>query len=327
MTLKRRILTAQFSLGQNNGSFDAAGNTKLLVKNLRSRATIESTQGGATSFLSQLSLQVWGMKNEDMAAMSTLGLVTGIYNVVNGTNAQTQVVVQAGDDDGMTTVFGGAIYAAKVEYNQQPEVCLTVMASATLGLSTLKMASSSFPGSMDVPSMLQGICSQAGLTLVNQGVTAKLANHCVGGSALDQISDICASSGTCWGISQDGKTVTVWPRGVYLDDSSPISLSPGQGLVGYPEYSQQGIDVQCEFNPNIIWGRKLTVKSSIPTPPDNAAAAVIRQQAGPGSKVIPVGASGTFYVYGVAHELSCFMPDGPWFTQAKLGNTDTRAWR
>lgn len=326
MTLKRRIISVEFNLGENNGSFDAAGNTKLAVRNLRTLATIDSTQGGSTSFLSNMELQIWGMKNADMNAMSTLGLQAGAYNVVNGKNSQTQVIVQAGDDNGMTTVFSGAIYSAKVEYNAQPDVGLTIVAHATLGLLTASLAPSSFSGAANVADMLQAVCSQCGMTLVNNGVVAQLANHCIGGSALNQIADICLASGTNWGISPDGTTLMIWPIGAYADKSQPITLAPGQGLIGYPEYSQQGIDVQSEFNPNISWGRRVTVHSSIPKPNKGSApAAIVKQQAG-GADAVPVGASGTFYVYGVTHNISCFMPEGPWFTSARLGDTDTRIY-
>lgn len=322
MSLARRILTANFSLAQANGSFDAAGNNSLTVSNLRSRATIQSSQGGVTPFLSQMTLQIWGMKNNDMAAMSTLGLTQGIYTKT-GANAQTQLVLQAGDEKGMVTVFSGAIYAAHVAYNQQPDVPLIIYASATQGLQLTKSAPSSHPGAFDVASMLQGICSSMGMTLVNNGVNAQLANHCASGSVFDQVNDICQASGTCWGIGSDGKTMTIWPMGAYMDDSDPIELTSGQGMVGYPEYSVQGINVVSEFNPNIMYGRQVSVKSSIPTPTASSAAAEAIKAAGGGPDT-PVGATGTFYVYEVVHDLSCYQPDGPWYTQARLGNTDTR---
>lgn len=322
MSFTRRIINVTFKLADANGSFDAAGNNSLTVKNLRSRATIQSTQGGPSAFLSQLSLQIWGMKNEDMASMSTLGLTQGIYT---NSNEQTQLIVQAGDQNGMVTVFSGVIYAAHVDYNQQPEVPLIIYASATQGLQLTQLAPSSYKGSFDVATMLQGICASAGLTLVNHNVTAKLAHHCASGSAHNQIVDICQASGTCWGISPDGKTLTIWPMGEMVDDSQPIELSPGQGMVGYPEYSVQGINVVSEFNPNIMYGKRITVQSSTPKPSPKSAAALAIKASGGGANT-PIGASGTFYVNEVVHDLSCNLPDGPWYTRATLGNTDTRVF-
>lgn len=324
MSFSRRIINVTFSLAKANGTFDEAGNNSLTVRNLRSRVTIQSTQGGPTAFLSQCSLQIWGMKNTDMASMSTLGLTQGIYTKA-GTNAQTQLVIQAGDKNGMTTVFGGVIYAAHVEYNQQPDVPLVVYASATQGLQLTTLAPSSYEGSFDVATMLQGIASTAGLGFVNNNVTAKLAHHCVGGSAFNQIDDICQASGTNWGITADGKSLVIWPISKFRDDSEPIELRSGHGLVGYPEYSVQGINVVSEFNPNIMYGRQVSVKSSIPEPSASSAAAVAIKAAGGGPNT-PVGATGTFYVNEVVHDLSCNLPDGPWYTRATLGNTDTRAY-
>jgi len=313
MTFINRKIDITFDLSPTGGQFDSNGNNTLILQGLRSRATIQSTVGGATPFQSQMQMEVWGMSNNDMAALSTLGLSAGLYN-------KNLVTVMAGDDiNGMSTVFSGAIYFADVDYNSQPVVPVKVYASATQGLRLPSVAPSSQPGSVNVATLLDAICRQAQppLNLVNNGVTAVLANHCVGGSVLHQIHDICLASMTNWAISPDGSTITIWPQGSTVDQTAPVSLSAQTGMVGYPMYSAQGIDIVCEFNPNIQCGRQVSVESSIPTPGPNAPIV-------PTGQAQPIGASGTFYVYDVVHDLSCELPKGPWFTKAKTGTTNTQ---
>lgn len=312
MSFTRKIIAISFDLSPTGGTFDTSGNSALQVTGLRSRATIQSTQGGATPFQSQMQLMVWGMTNNDMSALSTLGLTSGLYN-------KNLVTVQAGDENGMTTVFAGAIYFGDVDYNQQPSVPIKIYASATQGLRLPSIAPSSQSGNVSVASMIQAICAQANppLQLINNGVTAQLANHCVGGSAMNQIHDICLASMTNWAISPDGTTLTIWPQGTGSDSTPPIPLVSGSGMVGYPMYSAQGIDVISEFNPNIQLGRQVSVSSSIPTPGPNAPLV-------PTGQAQPIGASGTFYVFDVVHDLSCQVRKGPWFTKAKLGTTNTQ---
>lgn len=323
MSFERRIIAVNFKLSPNtSNTFNAAGNTSLSVRGLRTRATIQSTLGGPNPFMSQLTLQIWGMRNEDMAAMSTLGLTTGIYSDT-GANAQTQISVQAGTANGMSTVFTGMILDANVDYNQQPRVPLTIYASATAGLQFGQAAPSSQSGSVSVATMLQAICATVGIKLVNNGVTAQLANHCVGGSVFNQISDICLASGTQWGINSDGTTLTIWPAGSFIDSSDPIAVVPGEGMVGYPMYSAQGINIQTEYNPQISYGKQVTVQSSVPIPGPNSPYATQKQAGNPNA---PTGMTGTFYVNDVVHDISGNLPDGPWFTYAKLGTTSTRVF-
>jgi hypothetical protein len=311
MTFIARQLAVQLDLSPSGGTFDSSGNNLLQLNNLRMRVTIQSTQGGATPFQSQMQLTLWGMTNNDMSALSTLGLTSGQYRM-------NSISVTAGDNvTGMTTVFNGAIYFADVDYNQQPNVPVKIYASATTGLRLPPVAATSRAGSVSVAALLQAVCTQAGgLRLVNNGVTATLANHCVGGSALAQIADICLASLTNWRMSPDGTMLYIWPMGGTTDNTPPIGVSAQNGMVGYPMYSAQGIDIVTEFNPNIQVGRQVSVQSSIPTPGPNAPVVLQGAQ--------PIGATGTFYVFDVVHDLASQLPKGPWFTRTKMGTTNTQ---
>lgn len=305
MSFIGRKISAKIALGGD--TFDDKNNT-ITLSGLRCQATIQSTVGASTSFQSNLQMRINGMRGEDMAKLSTLGLTQALY-------LQNRIDVFAGDDAlGMVHVFGGAIFAGSVDYNAMPDVGVDLFASATLPSQMSVVAGSSYKGTMDVASMLRAIASNASpkMLFINHGVKAVLSNHAVGGSTFDQIKDICLAAGISYGIDHTTNTLIIWPDGGNRDDTV-VSIDANSGLVGYPMYSVRGIDIVSTFNPNILWGRKVKVTSSIPKPGMGSPIRPVDQNA-------PIGATGTFQAVDVTHDLSCLVPGGPWFTRAKLSS-------
>ena len=141
-----------------------------------------------------------------------------------------------------------------------------------------------------------------------------LMNHAVGGNSAMQIADICQAAMCSYDII-NGQLV-IWPMGA-VRDSVTITTSAETGMVGYPMYTGQGVDIITEFNPMAQFGRTITVKSSIPKPGPNTPIDIK-------GKPRP-GASGTFYIFDVVHDLASQLPDGPWFTKIGAGTFPTQA--
>lgn len=274
------------------------GSDQLDVFGLRSVASIQSVIGGDTAFGGRALIQIFGMKPSDMAQLSTLGFDQAKIN-------KNRVSVIAYDDDNAKNsveVFSGGIFVAHINYNAMPDVSLTLECYAQINEQTQAIPGTSVDGSGDVATMLQGVCaaSSPALTFVNKGVTAKLSNPAFSGSPSQQIADICCAAGVPYTL-QDG-TLTIWPKGTNVDGVT-VEIGPDNGMVGYPEYTQIGIDVTMAFNPEVQLGRQLKIKQAS------------------GDKPLPVpGVPGTFWINVVEHELSSEMPDGPWFTHASVSN-------
>jgi len=272
------------------------GSDKLEIQGIRSVASIQSVLGGDTAFGGSALLQLWGMKPSDMAQLSTLGFNMSRYNK----NRITVYAYDIGSENSQVEVFTGGIFTARINYNAMPDVSLELECSATIGLQAQSVAGTSVQGPGDVATMLQGVCAACDppLTLMNTGVTAKLANHAVGGSAFDQIDDICCAAGVPYKVQ--GDTLTIWPNGTNVDGVT-VTTGPENGMVGYPEYTQMGLDVTMAFEPEVQPGRQLKILKST------------------AANDLPVpGVPGTFWINIVAHELSSEMPDGPWFTHASV---------
>lgn len=281
------------------GQFDNGSNT-LNLDGLRSVASIQSVIGGDTAFGGRALLQLWGMKPSDMAQLSTLGFDQAKIN-------KNKITVFAYDIDARgkkvneVEVFSGGIFVAHINYNAMPDVSLELECYASIGQQTQMVPGTSVAGSGDVAAMLRGICAACDppVTFIDKGVSAQLANPAHAGSPSQQIADICTAAGICYTLQ--GDTLTVWPKSMNVDDVT-VTTGPDNGMVGYPEYTQIGIDVTMEFNPDVQLGRQLEIKKASGDP-------------------LPVpGVPGTFWINVVAHELSCEMPGGPWFTHASVSN-------
>jgi hypothetical protein len=309
MTFAIRRLQVQLQL--NGTTFDSSGNDTLTIEGLRMTCTVTAYSGAGGSFQSNVQISIRGMLASDMSKLSTLGFASSVYK-------QNAINVYAGDDNaGMSLIFSGGIMSCNIDYNQMPDVSVEIVAFATANGQFSKIAASSFKGSVSAASMLQAICASATppINFVNNGVTAKLENHAVAGTAEDQIREICKAV-NCYRVLTPGnpQTLTIWPQGATIDDTV-LDVNAENGMVGYPMYNVRGLDVVCEFNPNIRTGTQVKLSTSIAPPPAiPGSAAALRASSFGG---VP-GASGTYKVYSVVHDLSSEVPGGPWFTHIGL---------
>lgn len=305
MTLIKRHL--KYVIKLNGGSFDLPtnkketfddGSTILTLDGFRSVASIQTVAGGLSPFVGRSLIQLWGMKPSDMAKLSTLGMDIARINK----NAMWVFAYNEGDSANPTQVFAGTIFTARLNYNATPDVSLEIDCFGAGDQQMQAIPATSVQGSSDVATMLQGICAACDppVTFVNHGIAAKLANHAVGGSAFDQIDDICrATPGVAYTLQ--GGVLTIWDANKNIDGVT-VDTGPDIGMVGYPEYSRMGFDITTQFNPEIQVGRFLNLKASQ------------AQNAIP----VPGIPSDNLFIRMVEHELSSEMPNGPWFTHAHV---------
>jgi hypothetical protein len=134
---------------------------------------------------------------------------------------------------------------------------------------------------------MQSLATQMGLSFENSGVDVKLSFPYFYGSARNQAFFVAYHAGINWII--DNRTLAIWPAGGARGGQVP-EVSPATGMVGYPAFVDQGIQVTTLFNPSIGYGSKVHVKSSILPP------------------------TGNWAVYSLDHDLEANMPGGKWFT-------------
>lgn len=281
MAFVQRQLTIKFTLATK--TFAESGTNTLTLSNLRASAKIQNA-GGATKPMLQLS--VYGMTLSQMDDISTLGMTRNLV-------ANNQVTVSAGDAGGMASnVFSGTIFNAWEDFGSAPEVPFRVDAAGLFAASVLPVQSSSFPGAVDVATALSGLATKMGLNFQNNGVTAKLSGQYLYGSAYDQAIKIVRAAGIGWNAGENG-TLSIWPRDGSRGDSG-VTISPTTGMVGYPTYTQLGIQLRTVFNPAIQFGQMVKIQSQLKA------------------------ANQTVRVQGLDHDLDALDPSGgQWFSTIK----------
>ena len=271
-----------FAQRQINLQFsDASGTTSL--EGLRCHAVIQKS--GNPNTCDQLELRVWGMSLNLMNQFSSVGM--------NAALLSTRVVtVHAGTiGKAIANVFQGNILRSYIDFSSAPDVCFVISAATALIDRVIAVAPKSYPGASDAGFLISNLGASAGYTTVNNGAHGIVTNQYVSGSVIAQIETIARAAAIPMRI--EGKTIYIWPNDGFRDTIS-IDLGPDSGLVGYPSYWESGFIVKSEFNNMIQIGRRINLKSAIPK------------------------SNGAWPVQGATHELATLMPDGPWFTTAKL---------
>ncbi len=257
-TFVERLIDVTFTLA--DGSFNGTDKNTSKLSGLRVGAKIVKAGGNA---MSTAIIRVFGMSLSMMNQLSTLGMR---YNHVS----RNSVTVEAGDAvKGMGIVFQGTITRAWADLNDAPEAYFHVEAHTGLLAAVLPTQPVSYPDGIDAATAMSSIASQLGYAFENNGVDVRLPATYLWGSPRSQIDQIARAARIHYIIDDGGNSgvalqkLVIWPWDGARGGQIPL-ISLETGMVGYPAFTAQGIEVQTLFNNNIGFGSKIEVKSSIP---------------------------------------------------------------
>lgn len=292
MALTRRKIGLRFQLGK--GTFGDSGADTVEIDGLRVQATID-TVGGET--MATCAFRVHGLDLNVMNSLTLLG-----KRLPEG--RQNSLQLSAGDDaTGMAVAFVGHITECWADLSGQPDAILAGTAMAGF-VDTLKpVPPVSYDGNVDVATIIRGIAAQmtrpggdgsgaaiVGYDFENSGVAGaiQLRDAYYSGSLIDQLRAVARDANI--NCVLDGTTVAIWPKDGSRGGAMPV-ISPQTGMVGYPLYTENGIQVTTLYNPNIRFGGKVKVESALKP------------------------AVGNWSPFQVTHDLESEMPGGKWFTR------------
>lgn len=279
MAFTEKLIDVTFVLGEK--TFGDTGSNQVKLTGLRVGAKINRAGGPA---MSTANIDVYGMKLDMMNQLSTLGLIAT-------TQRRNSVLVEAGDADGMSTVFQGTITNAWPDFAGMPDVPFRVEAHTGLIDAIAPTPPKSFPQPTDAATILSGIATLMQVPFENNGVKVMLPPTYLYGSLRNQALAVVEAAGCAWNGMEDG-TLAIWNPGESRGGEAPL-ISPTTGMRGYPSFTSNGIALTTLFNPSIGFGKKIVVESSLQA------------------------ACGTWSVYDLNHDLSCLTHDGPWFSDLK----------
>ncbi len=296
-----RAITVTLNLG--TGTFGQSGKNSVTLSGLRALATV---QKGGYPGLDQATCRLYGVPPSIMNAVSTLGVALPMARLNN------TMLIEAGNAvNGMAVVYNGHIMNAWQDFGEAPESALNLAGSGGFAEALVPSQPVSIQGAADVATLMQSIAGRMGFAFENSGVTVKLSNPYLSGSALKQAHDLARAAGIelyC-DTSTNPITLAIWPKNSTRGGQVPL-INAASGLVGYPAFQSNGISLRTLFNPNVRLGGQIVVESTV-----GGAATTIA-----GNNLVPDGTqsggpSGSWYVIGpLVHDLSAQVPGGPWFT-------------
>jgi hypothetical protein len=282
-----KAITLIFTLGAGqNKSFGPNGSNTVTITNHRVAVSV-AFQGIASMAAAQIT--IFNMDRSQSNAIATLGTY---YYALNGNT----VSVLAGDPiNGMSLVYEGNISFATFQPEDMPDVSMQIQSYQGIKQLMESVVPNSFSGAVNVATILQSLCQQAGFTFENNGVSVVLNNPYLSGTLLNQIRTVCKHAGIGYCLDQNGSggNLAIWPR-FGARGTGIIPISPTTGLLQYPSYTAFGVDVRTIFNPAYRFGALVNVQSELQP------------------------ACGQWAIYGMEHDLEAQAPGGKWDTYLNL---------
>lgn len=268
----QRSLRYEFT--NETSSFDEKGNNTISISEVRSTVSFQSA---GNLFGTQVNVSLFGMSMELLASLSSKAM--GLFG---SDTERISMKIYVGE----TAIFVGYMTSSIANMNTAPNSALMITATANADLQNKPSPPFSFNGATPVTSVITAICKAAGYSPYITGLDGIVAtNPHYEGSIFNQLEKLCDDFEIAMSVASP--TITFWHQNEKKDDVMPL-ISPEYGLIGYPIFSNGGVMFQTQFSTLLTTGRNVKLITSLPH------------------------ASGTYKLTSVSHELSSWMPDGPW---------------
>lgn len=323
-TFHKRYLKFEFVMGvdeQKKQKTFSDGKTILSIEHFKASVSI-NYQGGDS--LPECQCTIYNLDEHWINQLSTLGQYKketngfGNYLIIYASldNSSEDHIVY-------NKIFEGGVTVAYADYGSAPDLVFHVNAMVAAGLNLVPAKSISFKNKTPVAVVVQSIIDKYNaalpysngigrLNFKNYGVNAVLNNPNYHDDLIEQIR-LCTKDTKTRFTFQDqickifpeNKTLNDYERQSQYDQNSetlftvevsPRNLSVNSGMIGYPAHSDRGITVRSIFNHAIRFGEEICLTSEY-----------IKNINGVWR-----------YMVSLQHELSCYVPNGSWYTNIGL---------
>lgn len=208
-------------------------------------------------------------------------------------------------------IYQGIIATSYTDYNAAPEIVTHISAQTLSGMNMVPFPALSYAGKVSAYEIVQAIVANSKTILnggdaipkelqpivevINQGVHTALENPHFVGDMISQL-DQCAYHAD-FSYTIQNQILYMRPKGAVSETpfKSNILLTSATGMIGYPQYSSNGMIVRSIFKPYILFGEPIEIQS------------------------LYKPANGIWsYMVSMRHSLSCLDPSGTWETQMEL---------
>jgi hypothetical protein len=284
----RKQLRVTFILA-GNVVFQGTNSNTLILSGLRCIVNVKCA--GAFQY-STASVQVFGMRQSDMNALTMLGWQRDAVQ-------RNRIIIEANDGSGWLNVFSGTIYEAGPDYSCPPDALLRVEANSLFVESLIPATPSSYPGTVDVATIVSNIAAAMSRTFENNGVDVQLHSPYLPNTLPEQLRTVCEQAGIDFYDDSTGGILAITPRG--QPRRTPlVHINPSSGLITQPTVDAAGIQLVTLYNPGYRFGGPVSIENTnIPK------------------------ANGKWFIYALDHCLESEMPGGSWISHLSCSTSPT----
>lgn len=269
------VKTVRITIQLRKGEFDNGGNT-VIIEGLPVSVTV-TKQGGEAK--NKASVTVDNLKLETATQLTTLAFKRlETYNNV--------IQIDAGSQGAeLPTIFIGEITSA-VPVMSDSKLSLKIEALAGYYPALIPSTPTSVQENTTVEKLMKQFADEAGYDFENKGITASIANSVFVGSPIEKAKTLARQADV--DLLIDDNKFTIQPFEAPKDGQIPL-LSKNTGLIGYPSFSNEGINCKSVFNDKLKVGSYFKLESVLPH------------------------ASGEWQITKVEHRLEAYTPNsGTW---------------
>ena len=269
------VKTVRITIQLRKGEFDNGGNT-VIIEGLPVSVTV-TKQGGEAK--NKASVTVDNLKLETATQLTTLAFKRlETYNNV--------IQIDAGSQGAeLSTIFIGEITSA-VPVMSDSKLSLKIEALAGYYPALIPSTPTSVQENTTVEKLMKQFADEAGYSFENKGITASIANSVFVGSPIEKAKTLARQADV--DLLIDDNKFTIQPFEAPKEGQIPL-LSKGTGLIGYPSFSNEGINCKSVFNDKLKVGSYFKLESVLPH------------------------ASGEWQITKVEHRLEAYTPNsGTW---------------
>jgi hypothetical protein len=176
-------------------------------------------------------------------------------------NRKNKIMVEAGNlGEELSVVFKGDITSSFPDFSNAPDIFFNIEAMTSGWSLLLNTSPTSVDGEMPVSQLMAGWAQEAGFGLINNGITASVCNATYNGSPIEKAQQCANEVGIELLIDDENFTIQEW--GNPLGDA--VVVNPQSGLIGYPNFTNDGISARCFFTPKLKLGGQVKIESIVP---------------------------------------------------------------
>ena len=249
-------MAATYSLKDIRVSIDldkGGANNQYVFQGFATNVAISKT-GGVDFATAQV--EIYGLTLPVMGQLTTLA-----FKPLNRRwNAIEIAAGEVGTD--LPVIFRGCITVAYADLNGASPV-LKIEAQVGAYPILEPAATVSVTGTQDAAAFIQSQSAQAGFDFQNDGVQGTISDMTVYGDPLTKAKTVANAIGADV-IFDDDKTVLVPKDGVRRAEGGIPVISAESGMIGYPTFTNQGIQCRSFFRPELHVAAAVRVQSIVP---------------------------------------------------------------